>query len=140
MWIYSALATYWFWGLIALIIGVAFLGVGVFPIAVLASLINADWVVLGSIFYMALLTYGSRMIGAWLIGKADEESYNKEQEQVGIEENRTEESKFDESSNIYQADVFDEKTSENKFCIHCGKEISKDAKFCKYCGKEIKIN
>lgn len=152
LWFYSAVVALSLWGWIALIIGLFIAGIGVFPIAFLASLFNGEWLLFVSVIYLALLTFGSRFYGIWMLEKTEKEvekfskEINKEdfiQTQTGENDNENQQDKktFDKDDpNIYQAEIIDEKTSENRYCIHCGKETGTDARFCKYCGEEININ
>lgn len=54
LWISSFLITYAAWGLIAVIIGVFIVGIGVIPIAMLASLLHGEWSTLGQLILFCL--------------------------------------------------------------------------------------
>jgi hypothetical protein len=75
-WIFGLIVTWNYWGLIIAFIGIAFFGVGVVPLAIVASAFHSDWAgVLAAIFGLAL-TFGSRTLALWLGNKVDQ--YNLE--------------------------------------------------------------
>jgi hypothetical protein len=70
---YSCLFVVSTWGYGALIVGLLFAGVGVFPVALLAALIHLEgWVVLDLLIGLAL-TFGTRFFGLYLITPREEE-------------------------------------------------------------------
>lgn len=71
LWIISMAFTYDVWGLIAVIIGLVFFGVGVVAVAIVAALINGLWSMLGGLAFLLVLTYTSRVLGFWLAEKAE---------------------------------------------------------------------
>lgn len=75
LWVWAFLLTYTLWGAIALIIGLFIAGVGVVPIAMFATLLNGEWSILGQLVLLVILTFGSRILGFYLINKAEEVSY-----------------------------------------------------------------
>jgi hypothetical protein len=75
LWLWALLLTYAIWGMIAVIIGLFIFGIGVVPIAILASLINGEWSVLGQIILLMFFTYGSRMLGFYFADQADKVAY-----------------------------------------------------------------
>ena len=75
LWIWGFLLTYILWGGLALIIGLFLMGVGVVPIAMLATMFNGMWSVFGQLIFLLFLTFGSRFFGAFLAGSAEEASY-----------------------------------------------------------------
>ncbi len=70
LWVWSLLLTYTLWGGIGLAIGLFMAGVGVVPLAMLATLFNGLWAVLGQLVLGLILTIGVRMWGARLLEKA----------------------------------------------------------------------
>jgi hypothetical protein len=72
LWIWGLSYTYIVWGLLGVMVGLMFLGVGVVPVAMVAALVNADWGNLGFFFVAVVLTFGSRGLAHWLGEKADE--------------------------------------------------------------------
>ena len=122
LWFWGLILTFYYWGLFAVIIGLVFLGIGVVPIALLATIINTEWLLVGQIILLILFTYGSRYYAYHIAKKIDEDYY--------IETNQV----------IYQEIISeneDEKNIENIYCIHCGIQNSKEAKFCSECGKRL---
>ncbi|MDD5501180.1 MAG: hypothetical protein PHH57_05810 [Candidatus Omnitrophica bacterium] len=76
LWVYAFLLSYTFWGLIGLLIGLAFFGVGIVPIAMLAAIIHGDWWLLAELFFSVLLAFGSRLFGIFLVNKTESQSYS----------------------------------------------------------------
>ena len=71
LWVWGLLLTYQLWGWIALIIGLFLLGVGVVPIAMLATLFNGMWSTLGELVLLTAITFGIRLAGAFVLAKAE---------------------------------------------------------------------
>lgn len=72
LWIWGMAYTYVAWGLLGVMVGLVFLGVGVVPVAMVAALLHGDWANLGLLFGAVVLTIGSRGVAHWLAEKADE--------------------------------------------------------------------
>ena len=72
LWMWGLLLTMGLWGTWAVVIGLVMLGVGVVPIAMLATLLKGMWGVLGQLLLLTLLTFGSRLFAAWIASKAEE--------------------------------------------------------------------
>lgn len=62
-WLMGLLLTWILWGSIAVIIGLFFMGIGVVPIAIIATLFNGMWLELGILILAIILTFGFRIIG-----------------------------------------------------------------------------
>jgi hypothetical protein len=77
---WSMLLAYLFWGVTGLVIGLFIAGVGVVPVAMLAVTVNGEWLVLVQLFIMAIVTYGSRVLGFYFADKADDIAYEKKLE------------------------------------------------------------
>lgn len=71
LWVWSLLLTYTLWGTFGLILGLLFAGIGVVPLAMLATLLHAMWSQLGQLAAMLVLTLGVRAWGLFLLTKAD---------------------------------------------------------------------
>ncbi len=63
LWIWAFLLTYTIWGALAVIIGLFIVGVGVVPIAMLATAIKGQWQNLGLLLALVILTIGARWLG-----------------------------------------------------------------------------
>jgi len=61
LWLFSFFVTYELWGFLGLFIGLFLLGIGVIPVAFIASLFSGEWMVLVGITYMVILTFGTRI-------------------------------------------------------------------------------
>ena len=66
LWACSCLFAFDVWGYGGLIIGLIFAGVGVIVIAFLAAVLHAQWWVLLDLVVGIVLTFGTRLLGAWL--------------------------------------------------------------------------
>lgn len=51
------------WGYGGLVVGLFFAGVGVVPVALLASLVHADWAALAQLLIMVFFAFGTRLLG-----------------------------------------------------------------------------
>ncbi len=71
LWVWGLLLTYTLWGGFAVFVGLFLLGVGVVPIAILATLIGGMWPTLGQLILLTVMTFGARFLGAYLIAKAE---------------------------------------------------------------------
>lgn len=66
----SLLVTYNIWGIVALIIGLLIMGIGILPIAIIASIFNGEWIILASLLGNTLLVFGIRYWGSHIINKS----------------------------------------------------------------------
>lgn len=77
MWLYAMAFTYLEWGLVGLVIGVMFFGVGVLLTGALAAVFAGAWTVLGNLAMLLVLFVVARMLGAWLLESADKRELRK---------------------------------------------------------------
>jgi hypothetical protein len=63
LWIWAFLLAYTIWGALAVIIGLFLVGVGVVPIAMLATAFAGQWQNFGILLSLLLLTFGIRFLG-----------------------------------------------------------------------------
>src|SRR5882724_1197892 len=70
LWVWSLLLTYTLWGGVGLAIGLFMAGVGVVPLAMLATLFSGLWPILGQLVLGLILTVGGRLWGLRLLEKA----------------------------------------------------------------------
>jgi len=75
LWFWALLITYILWGGIAVFIGLIIAGVGVVPMAVIATMLTGDWASVLQLVLLLLLTYGSRLLGYYLAQRVDELTY-----------------------------------------------------------------
>lgn len=73
VWLYSFLVTYAIWGGGAVLIGLLLGGVGVYPIALLASLFHGEWSLISNLIFGFVLAIGSRWVGYYFVFKVQEE-------------------------------------------------------------------
>jgi hypothetical protein len=72
-WLYSVIVAYVFWGIVPMIVGICFMGVGVVPVALLAALFHGAWWQIANIIFPAALYFGARMGAFWVAHKRDAE-------------------------------------------------------------------
>ncbi len=72
LFLYSVAVSFILWGWWAIILGVFLMGAGFVPIALLASLFNAEWLILFNILIYIIFTYGFRGLGIYLFQKHDQ--------------------------------------------------------------------
>lgn len=72
LWIWAFLLTLFYWGITGIIIGFFIMGLGFVPIAIIASGINGEWMVLAQLLLLILFTFGSHLLGMYLIERYDE--------------------------------------------------------------------
>ena len=70
-WLMGFVVTYMLWGLWAIIVGLLFLGGGVVPIGMVAALFKGEWQTLGVLFFLVVLTFGSRLLGMYIAERAE---------------------------------------------------------------------
>lgn len=73
LWMWALLLTLALWGTWAVVIGLFMMGVGVVPIAMLATLFKGMWSILGQLVVLIVLTFGCRSFAFW-IGDRDDGS------------------------------------------------------------------
>jgi hypothetical protein len=71
-WMYGLLVTLSTWGVVAVIIGLCFGGVGVVPIGILAALFHGEWEAAFELIILIALTFGCRAFAIWLDVKNQE--------------------------------------------------------------------
>lgn len=59
------------WGIVAVIIGLVFAGVGVVPVAFLASIVRRDWAAFWQLVFALFFTWGTRAFGIYLGAKSE---------------------------------------------------------------------
>jgi hypothetical protein len=69
-WFMGLLLTWTLWGGMAVIVGLLIMGIGVVPIAMLATLFNGMWIYLGILTLAIILTFGLRILGTILTESA----------------------------------------------------------------------
>ncbi len=71
LWTLSFSTTYNLWGGFALLVGLALAGVGVVPMAIIATLLKGMWPLCGKLIFLGLLTWGTRVLGLSVREKAE---------------------------------------------------------------------
>jgi hypothetical protein len=70
-WVWSFLLAYVFWGFMGLFIGLFMGGIGVVPIAMLASIFHGEWAVFGQLILLVVFTFGVRFLSLYIAEKAE---------------------------------------------------------------------
>lgn len=80
LWIHSAVTVHYLWGTVALFIGLFLMGVGVLPVAIIAAIFFAEWMILLDLILLIIATFGSRILGVYMAHREDRKSqiYNNE--------------------------------------------------------------
>jgi len=72
LWMKSLLLTIKIWGVSAVVIGLIFLGVGIVPIAMLATLIKGMWNHFFELIFLIIITYACRFGSLYLAGSLED--------------------------------------------------------------------
>ncbi|MDR3739489.1 MAG: hypothetical protein P4L40_10760 [Terracidiphilus sp.] len=75
VWMEGLLTTLSIWGTGAVVFGLFLGGVGVVPIAMLATLFHGLWGRLGELIGLVVITFGCRFFALWIASKADAAGY-----------------------------------------------------------------
>ncbi|MBI2033447.1 MAG: zinc ribbon domain-containing protein [Candidatus Levybacteria bacterium] len=114
LWVYGFLITYFYWGVLGIVFGLLFMGIGVVPLGIVASLFHADWSTIGTMVYMFVLTYGSRALALYL-----ERKLENQQLETGVV-------------------ISDHNNNEDvNYCSSCGKKNQLGSNYCKFCGSKL---
>lgn len=70
LWLLGLVLTYYLWGLFAVIVGLFVMGIGVVPIAMLATIVKGMWEQFLTLAVLTVLTIGTRLIGIMLASKS----------------------------------------------------------------------
>ncbi len=65
-WLWSLVLVDAIWGIGMVIVGVLFAGIGVIPLAIIATSVNSAWGLAGQIIFLVALAYGTRTAGRYL--------------------------------------------------------------------------
>ena len=72
LWVWGCVLTYTLWGMTGLIVGLVILGVGVVPLAIIATAINGMWSLSGQLIVLLVITFGSRILAAYVMERVGE--------------------------------------------------------------------
>ena len=70
-WVWSFLLTYVFWGFFGLFVGLFIGGIGVVPIAMLASVFRGEWNMFGQLVLIVILTFSTRSLALYIVKKQE---------------------------------------------------------------------
>jgi hypothetical protein len=71
LWVWSLLISYTLWGIGGVLIGLILAGIGIVPIAILASLFHGLWSICNQLFLVTAITFGTRFLGTFLLMKSE---------------------------------------------------------------------
>lgn len=71
LWVWALIVTYGIWGFWAVLIGLFIMGVGILPVAMLATLFNGMWPQLGELVLATVLVFGIRAYSFYVTHKAE---------------------------------------------------------------------
>lgn len=74
LWLASLLVTLALWGMFAVIIGLLIMGIGIFPVALLASAFSGEWQCFGNLLVSFVFMLAARFGGAYLVSKSSQAS------------------------------------------------------------------
>ena len=74
LWVWSLLISYTLWGVVGVAVGLLFMGIGIVPIAIVASLFHGLWSVVGQLLLISAFTLGARFFGMYVMMKAESQS------------------------------------------------------------------
>jgi len=72
LWIWSLILSYTMAGIVWMIMGLLFGGIGIVPIALIASLLRMEWLIAIEIIVLAIIAFALRSFGIFLTGKASQ--------------------------------------------------------------------
>ena len=72
LWFWAILLSYSIWGIAGIVVGLFLGGIGVVPIAMLASLFNGLWSTLGQLVLLTAITLSCRFFGIFIAEKAED--------------------------------------------------------------------
>ena len=71
LWAWCLLLTYFIWGWIAVVIGLLLVGIGIFPMAMLATGFTGAWPIFFQVVLWAAVVYGMRFLGVFILSKTE---------------------------------------------------------------------
>ena len=75
LWFLGLLLCYYIWGFIAVFIGLALMGIGVVPVAMLATLFTGEFGMFGTLVFLTFLTFGVRIFPLYVLEENSKSSY-----------------------------------------------------------------
>ncbi len=74
-WVWSFLIAYILWGFVGLLTGLFIGGIGVIPIAVIASIFHGEWSVVGKLILLLIVTFGFRSLSFYIATKSENKEF-----------------------------------------------------------------
>ena len=76
LWIWALAFTYESWGLIPVIVGLLLFGIGIVPIALLAAVVESQWLTLGLLLALMVCIHAYRVFGTNLLRLAGKRAFD----------------------------------------------------------------
>jgi hypothetical protein len=76
LWVWSLLISYTLWGITGIVVGLLLGGIGVVPIAILASSFHGMWSMVGQLLLVTAITFGTRFFGIYLMTKSGDDNHD----------------------------------------------------------------
>jgi hypothetical protein len=74
VWLWGLAATYFFWGVIPVFVGLFVFGIGVVPLGALAFILEGMWSPALQLLGAVIMVFVTRLLGHWLVAKAEADS------------------------------------------------------------------
>lgn len=85
------LVTLEIWGWLGVIVGLFLAGIGVAPVGIIAALVTGAWGAFWTLVVLAVLTFGTRIIGLLIAENGENQNYKPARDVIGIDDTNTEE-------------------------------------------------
>lgn len=76
LWVWSLLVSYTLWGVKGIVVGLLLGGIGVVPIAILATLFHGMWSMVGQLLLVTAITFGTRFLGIYVMTKSEDQNHD----------------------------------------------------------------
>ncbi len=129
LWMWSLLLTIHLWGAGWAAFGLFFAGIGVLPMAFLASAFKGLWVVFGGLIFLAVMTFGLRMLSFWIVVKIDETNHGitKHYETIDKDvDDSISQGEITESYRVLAEEGDADSQNELAWCYLCGHGVTQD--------------
>jgi len=102
-WIMSFLLVFILWGFIGLFIGLFMAGIGVVPLAMLATVFSGEWGIFGQLVLLIVFTFGFRILAIYLSEETEQETIT---ENLALSYEQNVEEAFQEAETLYNNEEY----------------------------------
>lgn len=71
LWVVGAMTAYHYWGMVGLLIGLFIVGIGVVPVAILASAFNGGWSDFWALILLMAAVFVGRFFAMWILSREE---------------------------------------------------------------------